>query len=226
MTQHQANSGASIVIENCESRNVHFGAVLNSNTAAFKVQGGEIEGTDTSQSAERTGAKETAATYYAVSALREALLGDGYNARLQAKTAKRRSTGRDMDYGLALALAYAGDTNGAQALADDLENRFPQDTIVQLNYVPTVRARLAINHANPQQALDLLRVAGPYELGLPAIGFYNWPNLYPVYVRGEAYLAAHRGGEAAAEFQRILDHPAIVNPSAHSPISNSAAPTR
>jgi DNA-binding winged helix-turn-helix (wHTH) protein/tetratricopeptide (TPR) repeat protein len=162
------------------------------------------------QSAERTGAKETAATYYAVSALREALLGDGYNARLQAKIAKRRSTGRDMDYGLALALAYAGDTNGAQALADDLENRFPQDTIVQLNYVPTVRARLAINHANPQQALDLLRVAGPYELGLPAIGFYNWPNLYPVYVRGEAYLAAHRGGEAAAEFQRILDRPGIV----------------
>ena len=52
--------------------------------------------------------------------------------------------------------------------------------------------------------------AGPYELGAPALGFYNWPNLYPVYVRGEAYLAAHKGREAAAEFQRILDHRGIV----------------
>jgi hypothetical protein len=91
-----------------------------------------------------------------------------------------------------------------------LEKRFPQDTIVQLNYLPTVRARLAISHSNPQQALDLLGVTGPYELGLPAFGFYNWPNLYPIYVRGEAYLAAHRGGEAAVEFQRLLDHRGIV----------------
>ena len=49
-----------------------------------------------------------------------------------------------------------------------------------------------------------------YELGLPANSLYNWPNLYPVYVRGEAYLAAHQGREAAAEFQKILDHRGIV----------------
>jgi len=67
-----------------------------------------------------------------------------------------------------------------------------------------------LSHANPQQALDTLEVAAPYELGLPALWFYNWPNLYPVYVRGEAYLGAHRGSEAAAEFQKILDHRGIV----------------
>ena len=102
------------------------------------------------------------------------------------------------------------DTTAAQALTDNLAKRFPDDTVVQLNYLPALRAKLAISHSNPQQALDLLAIAGPYELGLPALGFYNWPNLYPVYVRGEAYLAAQRGAEAAAEFQRILDHRGIV----------------
>ena len=78
------------------------------------------------------------------------------------------------------------------------------------NYLPTLRARLALSDSYAQEAVDALRVAAPYELGLPAIGLYNWPNLYPVYVRGEAYLAAHQGREAAAEFQKILDHRGIV----------------
>ncbi len=161
-------------------------------------------------SAERAGEKETAATYYAVSALREALFGDAYKARKQAATARRHSTGRDLDYGAALALAYAGDANHAQALADDLDKRFPEDTVVRYNYLPTLRAKLALSQSNPQQALDVLGAAVPCELGLPSASFYNWPNLYPVYVRGEAYLAAHRGGEAAAEFHKILDHRGIV----------------
>ena len=62
---------------------------------------------------------------------------------------------------------------------------------MKLHFLPTLRAKFALNHSNAQEALDILRVAAPYELGLPALGFYNWPNLYPVYVRGEAYLAAH-----------------------------------
>jgi predicted Zn-dependent protease len=111
---------------------------------------------------------------------------------------------------VALALAYAGDANRAQALADDLGKRFPEDTIVQVNYLPTLRAKLALLHANPQEALVILGAASPYELGLPSLNYYNWPNLYPVYVRGEAYLAAHQGGQAAVEFQKILDHRGIV----------------
>ncbi len=162
------------------------------------------------ESAELAAQRETAAGYYAVSALREALFGDAAEARQQATVAKRRSTGRDLDYGVALALAYAGDANRARALADNLGKRFPEDTGLQFNYLPTLRAKLALSHSNPQEALDILRAASPYELSLPASGFYNWPNLYPVYVRGEAYLAAHKGNEAAAEFQKILDHRGIV----------------
>ena len=161
-------------------------------------------------SALRAGDKETAASYSAVSALREALFGDAAKARQQATVAKGRSTGRDMDYGVALALAYAADSNRAQALADDLSKRFPEDTVVQLNYLPTLRAKLTLLRSNPQQALDALGAAAPYELGLPTIGLYNWPNLYPVYVRGEAYLAARQGSEAVAEFQKILDHRGTV----------------
>jgi eukaryotic-like serine/threonine-protein kinase len=138
------------------------------------------------------------------------LFGDGDKARQQATVAKGRWSGRDTVYGLALALDYAGDSNRAQALTDDLGKRFPDDTVVQFNYLPSLRARLALSYANPQQSLDTLEAAAPYELGLPAYSFYNWPNLYPVYVRGEAYLAAHQGNEAAAEFQKILDHRGIV----------------
>jgi predicted Zn-dependent protease len=161
-------------------------------------------------SAERAGEKEAAAGYYAASALREALFGDAAKARKQATVAKGRTTGRDLDYALALTLAYAGDANRAQALADDLGKGFPEDTVVQFNYLPTLRAKIALLRSNPRQALDVLGAAAPYELGLPANGFYNWPNLYPVYVRGEAYLAAHQGRETAAEFQKILDHRGIV----------------
>ena len=162
------------------------------------------------ESAELAAEKETAAGFYAVAALREALFGDAAKARQQATTSKRGSAERDRHYAVALALAYARDANRAQALADDLGKRFPEDTIVQVNYLPTLRAKLALLHSNPQEALVILGAASPYELGLPSLNYYNWPNLYPVYVRGEAYLAAHQGSEAAAEFQKILDHRGIV----------------
>jgi hypothetical protein len=158
----------------------------------------------------RVGEKERAATYNATSALREALFGNADKAGQQAILAKGRASGRDVDYGLALALAYAGDTRQAQALADDLGKRFPEDTVVRFNYLPTLRAKLEILNSHPQEALVLLGTASPYELGLAALDYYNWPSLYPVYVRGEAYLAAHKGSEAAAEFQKIIDHRGIV----------------
>jgi len=160
-------------------------------------------------SADRLGEKETAATYEAIAALREALFGHPDKAQREAAIAKR-ATGRDLDHAAALAVVYAGDTNRTQPLADNLAKKYPEDTIVQFNYLPTLRAKLALLHANPQEALEILRAAAPYDLGLPAAGFYNWPNLYPVYVRGEAYLAARQGREAAAEFQKILDHRGVV----------------
>ncbi len=185
---------------------------LEADTAAYFGSLGKARefSRQAANSAERAGEKETAAGYHAVSALREALFGEADKARQQVPIAKGRSTGRDIDYGIALALAYAGDDTRAQALADDLDKKFPEDSSVQFNYLPTLRAKLALSRAHPQQALDTLAAAAPYELGLPSLSLYNWPNLYPVYVRGEAYLAAHRGSEAAGEFRKILDHRGIV----------------
>ena len=92
---------------------------------------------------------------------------------------------------------------------EDLEKRFSEDTIVRFNYLPTIRARLGLNHNDFSQAIEALQPAAPYELGTPGAGTFS-PNLYPVYVRAEAYLAAHQGTEAAAEFQKIIDHRWIV----------------
>lgn len=85
-----------------------------------------------------------------------------------------------------------------------------EDTLVQFNYLPTLGAKLAISRGKASQAIESLRVALPYELGQTTASTYSWAALYPVYVRGEGYLAAHQGHEAAAEFQKILDHPGIV----------------
>jgi eukaryotic-like serine/threonine-protein kinase len=163
------------------------------------------------ESAERSDEKEISANYSATSGLREALFGNAKEARQRSSLALTRSTGIDVQYASALASAYAGDTGRAQGLTDELNKRFPEVTTVQLNYLPTVRAKLALNRRNPSEALEILRTAVPYELGTTTFsGEYAWNGLYPVFVRGEAYLAAHEGSAAAAEFQRILDHRGIV----------------
>lgn len=159
-------------------------------------------------SATRSERKEAAATYAVIAALREALFGNSAQARWEARSALAWSSGRDAEYGAALALAYAGDAMKARQLAEELNQRFPEDTVVQFNYLPTLRARLALSGAGKEGAEDLLRAAAPYELGSPAT--YNWTALYPVYVRGEAALAARQGLEAETEFRKILDHPGVV----------------
>ncbi len=185
---------------------------LEADTAAYS--GRLREARDLSRqavdSAERAQEKEVAAMYSALSALREALLGDANEARRRANSAMGRSTGRDMQFGSALALAYAGDDGRAQALADNLGKRFPDDTIVQFNYLPTLRAKSAVNRGNTSEAIETLRAATPYELGQTTFSTYGWNAMYPVFVRGEAYLSAHQGSKAAAEFMKILDHPGIV----------------
>lgn len=164
-------------------------------------------------SAERVEEKETAAHYEADAALREALFGNAAEARERAAEALRLSPDPDVQYGAALALAInaraAQERTQIETLADDLARRFPEDTMVQFNYLPTVRAQFALNRSDPSRAIEALQAAAPYELGSPgAIAFS--PALYPVYFRGEAYLAAHQGSEAAAEFQKILDHRGVV----------------
>jgi eukaryotic-like serine/threonine-protein kinase len=154
-------------------------------------------------SAERAGKKETTASYEAEGALSEALVGNTGQVRNLAARALANSTDRTVQFAATLALAIAGDTARAQALTLDMGKRFPQDTIVRFNYLPTLEGQLALNQRNPYQAIEALQVAVPYELS--QVG-----ALYPAYVRGEAYLVADRGGQAAAEFQKILDHRPIV----------------
>jgi class 3 adenylate cyclase/TolA-binding protein len=154
-------------------------------------------------SAVRAEDQETAAAYESDAALREALFGNAAEARQRATATLTLSRGRDVQYGAALALAFAGDVARAKALADDFAKRFPEDTIVQFNYLPALHAQLALGRGDSSNAIDVLQVAAPYELGTTA-------SLHPVYVRGEAYLAGHQGAEAAAEFQKVLDHRGIV----------------
>ena len=185
---------------------------LEADTAAYS---GHLErarelSRQAANSARRAGQNEASAGYQFVAALREGLFGNIDKAKQQTRPLKGTSIGHDTEYGLGLALAYALDEGRTLQLVNDFNKKFPEDTIVQFNYLPTLRAKLALIHSKPEEALDALEVGAPYELGLPAYGYYNWPNLYPVYVRGEAYLAAHKGKEAAAEFQKILDHRGIV----------------
>jgi len=160
--------------------------------------------------AERTKETEAAATYAALSGLREALFGNRAEAHQRITVALGRPTGRDVRYAAALALAYMQAVAPAQTLIADLAKTYPEDTIVQFNYLPTLRAKLAVSRGNPAEAILMLKAALPNELGQTTESTYGWNALYPVFVRGEAYLAAHRGDEAASEFQKILDHRGIV----------------
>ena len=180
-------------------------------TAAYfgEVQKARQLSRDATDSAFREDRKETAATYKAVCALREALFGNVSEAGIEAAHAKSIATGRALDYAIALALAYAGNARMPKELTDNLARRFPEDTAVRSNYLPTLRAKLSLNSADFQDAINGLRTASPYEMGYPGEA-YDWRALYPVYVRGEAYLAARDGNRAAEEFQKILDHRGIV----------------
>jgi eukaryotic-like serine/threonine-protein kinase len=161
--------------------------------------------------AQQAGHRERAALFETGAALREAFFGNAAPARRSASEALVLAKDREVEYGAALALALAGDSSQTQRLADDLEKSFPEDTSVRFSYLPVLRALLALNHRQPSKGIELLEIAAPYELGTPRSnlqGFFG--ALYPVYVRGEAYLAAHQGAEAAAEFKKILDHRGIV----------------
>ena len=161
-------------------------------------------------SAEQAGEKEAVATYLATSGLREALFGNAAEARRRATLALAQSRGRDVQYAAALTFAYAGDDSKAQTLADHLAKKFPEDTIVQFNYLPTLRAKFALSGRRASEAITALEPAEPYELGETTDSTYGWNCLYPAFVRGDAYLGARQGSKAAAEFQKILDHPGIV----------------
>jgi len=161
--------------------------------------------------AEQANQREEAALFEAGAALREAFFGNASVARERATAALGLSKNKDVQYGAAFSFALAGDNSRAEMLAKDLEKRFPEDISVRFSYIPSVRALLALNRREPTKAVELLEVSVPYELGAPHSSMHGFFGaMYPVYVRGMAYLAAHQGRKAAAEFQKVLDHPGVV----------------
>jgi DNA-binding winged helix-turn-helix (wHTH) protein len=162
------------------------------------------------ESAVRADDKESGAIYLANAALQEAAYGYVVEARKSAAEAlKLAPASPGVAVEAAIAFAAAGDTARVESLAQDIENRFPLDTQMQSLWLPAIRSQLALHRRNPAAVLDTLQVASPIELGNIPFG-NNISCLYHVYVRGEAYLAAGQGKEAAVEFQEILDHSGIV----------------
>ena len=149
-------------------------------------------------SAERHDAKETAAGYQAATALFEVDSGNRKQGRADADAAMKLAPDRNVQEMAALTVARTGDTAAAEKLADELDKTFPLDTLVQRNWLPVIRAAIALQRKDPNRAVELLQTSSEIELGDS--------RLLPAYLRGEAYLMLHDGKHAATEFQKYIDH--------------------
>jgi serine/threonine protein kinase/tetratricopeptide (TPR) repeat protein len=158
------------------------------------------------ESATHNGAKETAAIWQGNAALREAEFGNSGPARQYAQAALDLAPTRDVEILAAMTFARTGDAPRALTLAEKLNKDFPVNTIQQFYWQPTIRAEIELSRNNSDKVVALLQTAAPYELG----GASPIAGLYPVFVRGQAFLQARHGAQAAAEFQKLLDHRGIV----------------
>ena len=159
-------------------------------------------------SAVRADSKETAGLWQASGALREAEFDNSTEALREATAALALAPGRDVKVQAALAMARAGDLKRARAITDGLEKDYPTNTTLKLYWFPTLHSAIDLADHKPAEAVVDLEAVAPYELGEPPP--YQIGTMYPAYLRGEAYLAAHDGNAAAREFQKLLDHRGIV----------------
>jgi eukaryotic-like serine/threonine-protein kinase len=158
--------------------------------------------------ARRDSANEAAAIHLANAALREAEFGNSARAMETANSALALASSRDVKILAALALARAGFAKRAQILAVELAKANPSNTFLNTYWLPTIRAATELDLNHPAQAIEILQVAATYELGAPSP--LGPSTLYPVYVRGQAYLRLDQASSAAGEFQKLLDHPGCV----------------
>ncbi len=162
----------------------------------------------------REGSREIAADYHAGRAVWEAVCGNAAEGKEQATIALTMSKGRDVEYAAGLGLALSGDVSRSQLLADDLEQRFPEDTFAKFTYVPVLRALSALERRQFTNAVERLQPSLTYEFAVNGLNFVHYyaGGLHSAYLRGEALRAGHRYPEALAEFQKIIDHRGIVGP--------------
>jgi eukaryotic-like serine/threonine-protein kinase len=165
-------------------------------------------------SAQRAGKMETAARYKAEAGLRESLLGNPSEAVRKSRDALAMSSARDVQYAVAVSLALSGVAAArpqCETLTANLADRYPKDTAVQFSYLPTLWAALALRRSESGEATEFLHTTRPIDFATTGWhGEFVQLSLYPIYVRGQSYLAAHRGQAAVVEFQRIIDHSGIV----------------
>jgi len=161
--------------------------------------------------AQQEGGHEVAATYQAVRAVWEALCGNAVEAKQDATAALARSDGRDVAYAAGLGLGLSGELSRADALAADLEKRFPEDTFAKFTYVPMLRSISALRRGRPAESIERLQVALRYETAANGLDFnFYLGGLHSAYIRGEAFMGTHQYAQAVAEFQKILDHRGVV----------------
>jgi eukaryotic-like serine/threonine-protein kinase len=158
------------------------------------------------ESALRNDEKETAAQWQMDEAIREAEFGNLQFARRETAAAQALTTSHDTQILAALTLARTGDIEEAKKLANDLEKRYPLDTLLADYWLPVIRASIEIHRNNPAKAIQILQVAAPYELASPATWSGLGGPLYPAYLRGLSYLLLHRGNDAAPEYQKLVEH--------------------
>ena len=190
----------------------NYGLSLASDTEAYAGHLGKARELvkQSVNSAIRADSKENGAIWYENSALREAAFGNAREAKQAAGEGLNLAPeSQAVAVEAALAYAMAGDTARAESLAQDLNKRFLLDTQMQSNWLPAIRAQVALDRKNPTAATESLQPVGPIELG-QTVFVVNISCLYPTYIRGESYLAAGKANAAAAEFQKILDHRGLV----------------
>jgi tetratricopeptide (TPR) repeat protein len=157
-------------------------------------------------SAVRSDAKETGAQWIAFQGLREAEVGNAAAARQSITRALTLAPGRDVKVISAVALARTGETAQSRALLEALQKSEATNTYLKVYWFPVIEASIAMAQQAPDRAVIALEPSLPYELGSPPPGI----QMYPAYIRGLAYLAQKNGPAAAAEFQKFIDHPGIV----------------
>ena len=147
---------------------------------------------------QRGGRREVAAGYRSFFALIEALFGNDRQARAQSEEALRISPILTSVEFAVPALGFAGNHQAIRTLIGEAKKEHPQDTFMNSIFIPTALAALEIRSGNGAKAIELLNAAKSYEPGPVGI--------YATYTRATAYLQTKSGREAAAEFQKILEH--------------------